>query len=226
MGEIIAICSGKGGVGKSTISAMLGLAISKRHKALIIDGDLGLTNLDLIFKIKAPRYDISDVVDKRCMIVDTMKPINKNLDLVNLYHESSIEMLNVLAMKNIVLNLSKMYDYLILDCPAGIEKGFKFCMSIATKAIVVLNPISTSLRDGNMVSELILNEHYKEPYFILNRASEKDYKRVLNIYPKIGPRLLLRIGESMSIYKNNFPNSILEKFYRSICYEEENKLIV
>ncbi len=224
MKDIISVCSGKGGVGKSTISALIALSLSKKFKTLVIDADLGLTNLDLIFKVNNTRYDLTDVINKKCNLKDAILSINDSLDLLTLYHESSLDSLNTIAMKKVIASVCEEYDYLILDCPAGIEKGFNLCLSISNKAIIVINPIATSVRDSYFVSELIEKNYYQTIGYILNRASEKNLKKVMNVFPRIASSLLFRLSDNKAISRSNFSSSLMDLVLKRIGEDENDEI--
>src|SRR5699024_4895207 len=146
MGEAIVITSGKGGVGKTTTSANLGTALALNEKSVcLIDTDIGLRNLDVIMGLENRIiYDIVDVIEERCQLKQA------------------------LIMK-IIAELKEEYDYIIIDCPAGIEQGFQNALAGADKAIVVTTPEKSSVRDADRIVGLIEQHEIDSPTLVINR---------------------------------------------------------
>ena len=161
MFKFIMIASGKGGVGKSTIAYHLGLALaSQKKKTILLDADVGLKNLDLISKvIGASSYDLYDVYRGDVSIDSAITKIGPYLDLVSLYNSTSLN-----------------YEYIIIDSPAGIEKGFELTKRITDMFLLVINPTLTSFSDASKVAGILRRDNQTEIKIILNRFFKKDMK--------------------------------------------------
>ena len=138
MAEIIAIASGKGGVGKSTTTANLGTAFAMMgKKVLMIDGDIGLRNLDLILGMQnAVAYDFNDIICNRCTTEQAILADEKypGLHLLPAPQNTDISDIDNEQLNNLIEKLSPYYDYILIDCPAGIHEGFLLMSSKAKKA--------------------------------------------------------------------------------------------
>lgn len=174
MGEAIVITSGKGGVGKTTTSANLGTALALLEKKVcLIDTDIGLRNLDVIMGLENRIiYDIIDVMEGRCKLKQALIK-DKRFDYLSLLpaaQTSDKTAVTIQGMKEIISELKQEYDYIIIDCPAGIEQGFQNAIAGADRAIVVTTPEKSSVRDADRIVGLIEKEDMKEPpRLIINR---------------------------------------------------------
>ncbi|MDN4526237.1 septum site-determining protein MinD [Fictibacillus fluitans] len=174
MGEAIVITSGKGGVGKTTTSANIGtsLALSGK-KVCLVDTDIGLRNLDVLMGLENRIiYDLVDVVEERCklhqaLIKDKRFECLFLLPAAQTKDKSSVQ---PEQMKKIIMELKQDYDYVIIDCPAGIEQGFKNAVAGADKSIVVTNPEISSVRDADRIIGLLEQEDVEAPKLIVNRV--------------------------------------------------------
>lgn len=173
MGEAIVITSGKGGVGKTTTSANIGTALAlSGKKVCLVDTDIGLRNLDVVMGLENRIiYDIVDVADGRCrlhqaLIKDKRFECLVLLPAAQTKDKSSI---NPEQMKVIIKELKEEYDYVIIDCPAGIEHGFKNAIAGADKAIVVTTPETSAVRDADRVIGLLEQKKIGSPRLIVNR---------------------------------------------------------
>ncbi|MBH0175107.1 septum site-determining protein MinD [Fictibacillus phosphorivorans] len=173
MGEAIVITSGKGGVGKTTTSANLGTALAlSGKKVCLVDTDIGLRNLDVLMGLENRIiYDLVDVAEERCklkqaLIKDKRFECLYLLPAAQTKDKSSITPEQV---KTIVQELKQDYDYVIIDCPAGIEQGFKNAIAGADKSIVVTNPETASMRDADRIIGLLEQEDMEPPKLIVNR---------------------------------------------------------
>ncbi|OEH91467.1 septum site-determining protein MinD [Bacillus solimangrovi] len=173
MGEAIVITSGKGGVGKTTTSANLGtsLALSGK-KVCLIDTDIGLRNLDVIMGLENRIiYDLVDVVEGRCRLNQALIK-DKRFECLYLLPAAQTKDKSAVKpeqMKVIVEELKEDYDYLLIDCPAGIEQGFKNAIAGADKSIVVTTPEISSVRDADRIIGLLEQENIEPPRLIVNR---------------------------------------------------------
>lgn len=175
MGEAIVITSGKGGVGKTTTSANLGTALALQGKKVcLIDTDIGLRNLDVVLGLENRIiYDLVDVVEGRCKIHQALvkdKRFDDKLFLLPAAQTSDKSAVNPDQMKNLVGELKQEYDYIIIDCPAGIEQGYKNAVAGAEKAIVVTTPEVSAVRDADRIIGLLeKEEHIDPPKLVINR---------------------------------------------------------
>lgn len=181
MGEVIVVTSGKGGVGKTTITANIGAALAMLgKKVVLVDGDTGLRNLDILMGLEnRVVYNLVDVIEGNCSLKQALIAHKKYPDL---------RMLPTSQMKNkndvkpeeiitIIKTLKEEYDYVFIDSPAGIEQGFESSAIAAEKALVVVNPEVTSVRDADRVIGILDNMGIKDHKVIINRI---DYEMVKN----------------------------------------------
>jgi len=173
MGEAIVITSGKGGVGKTTTTANIGTALALQEKKVcLIDTDIGLRNLDVIMGLENRIiYDIVDVIEERCKLKQAMIR-DKRFDYLSLLpaaQTSDKSAVTEQGMKKIIKELKKEYDYIIIDCPAGIEQGFQNAISGADKAIIVTTPEKSSVRDADRIIGLLEKEDIDPPRLVINR---------------------------------------------------------
>ncbi|MCJ0930731.1 septum site-determining protein MinD [Virgibacillus halodenitrificans] len=173
MGEAIVITSGKGGVGKTTTSANIGTALALMEKKVcLIDTDIGLRNLDVIMGLENRIiYDIVDVIQERCKLKQALIK-DKRFDYLSLLpaaQTSDKSAVTTDGMKQIISELKQEYDYIIIDCPAGIEQGFQNAVAGADKAIVVTTPEKSSVRDADRIIGLLEKEDMESPRLIINR---------------------------------------------------------
>ncbi|RLJ71171.1 septum site-determining protein MinD [Hydrogenivirga caldilitoris] len=183
MTEVIVVTSGKGGVGKTTLTANLGVALAKLgKKVLLIDADIGLRNLDMILGLENRIvYDILDVLEGRippekAFVKDKrglnlfLLPANqtKNKDAINT--DKWLELINSIKSKGD-------FDFIIIDSPAGIEQGFKIAVTPADRAYIVVNPEVSSVRDADRVIGILESMNKEDYWVIVNRIRWKMVKR-------------------------------------------------
>ncbi len=177
MGEAIVITSGKGGVGKTTLSANLGAALALLgKKTLLIDTDIGLRNLDVLLGLENKIvYDIVDVCEGTC---DFKKALIRDkryegLFIIPAAQAKDKEAITPLQMKSLVTTLKNDFDYIIIDCPAGIEQGFENAVAGADKAIVVVVPETSSVRDADRIIGLLEKHEITDVKLVINRIRQK-----------------------------------------------------
>lgn len=178
MGIAIVITSGKGGVGKTTSTANLGTALALQGKRVcLIDMDIGLRNLDVILGLENRIiYDIVDVVEGRTKLHQAIikdKRFNDNLYLLPAAQNADKNDVNGEQMIEIVAELKKEYDYILIDCPAGIEQGFQNSIAAADQAILVTTPEISAIRDADRIIGLLEQTELEPPRLIINRIRKR-----------------------------------------------------
>lgn len=173
MAKVIVITSGKGGVGKTTTTSNIGVGLAlKGKKVLMIDTDIGLRNLDVVMGLENRIvYDLVDVVEERCRIAQALIKDKRcsNLCLLPAAQIRDKNDVNPEQMKNLIEKLRKDFDYILIDCPAGIEQGFKNAIAAADEAIVVTTPEISAVRDADRIIGLLEANDIRSPKLIVNR---------------------------------------------------------
>ena len=174
MGEVIVITSGKGGVGKTTTTANIGAALALMGKKVaMIDTDIGLRNLDIVMGLENRIvYDIVNVAEGVCrprqaLIKDKRFP---NLFIMPAAQSKDKSAITPQNMLKICGELKKDFDYIIVDCPAGIEQGFENAVAAADNALVVTTPEVSSIRDADRVIGLLEAREIKKHSLIINKV--------------------------------------------------------
>ena len=173
MGEVIVVTSGKGGVGKTTTTANVGTGLAKLDKKVVlIDTDIGLRNLDVVLGLENRIvYNLVDVIEGNCRI---KQALIKDKRYPNLYLLPSAQTRDKSAvtpdeMKLLCEQLKGEFDYIIMDCPAGIEQGFKNAIAGADRALVVTTPEVSAVRDADRIIGLLEANEMKKTELIVNR---------------------------------------------------------
>lgn len=181
MSEVIVITSGKGGVGKTTSTANIGAALARLNKKVVlVDTDIGLRNLDVVMGLENRIiYNLVDVIEGNCRI---KQALIKDKHYPNLYLLPSAQTRDKSAvtpeqMIKLTDGLSQIFDYIILDCPAGIEQGFRNAVAPANRAIVVTTPEVSAIRDADRIIGLLENGGIKKPDLIVNRLRSDMVRR-------------------------------------------------
>ena len=181
MGEVIVITSGKGGVGKTTTTANLGSALAMRgKKVVLLDTDIGVRNLDVVMGLENRIvYDIVDVIEGKCKLRQALIKDKRFTDLFLLpaAQTRDKDAINEDEMIRLTQRLKEEFDYIIVDCPAGIEQGFKNAISGADRAIVVTNAEISSIRDADRIIGLLEASNIRNPELIINRIRPDMVKR-------------------------------------------------
>ena len=174
MGRVIVMTSGKGGVGKTTITANLGRHLAKRNlRVCLVDMDLGLNNLDVVMNMEdRVVYTLLDVLEGRCrlkeaLVQDDCFPLLYLLSSGGLNRNLTIQLADI---KTIISTLSKTFDFVLIDCPAGIDAGFKRAVYCADEALVVTTPHLSSIRDADKVVTILSSYNIQSKRFVINRA--------------------------------------------------------
>lgn len=181
MSEVIVITSGKGGVGKTTTTANIGTGLAKLNKKVVlIDTDIGLRNLDVVMGLENRIiYNLVDVIEGTCrykqaLIKDKTYP---NLYLIPSAQTKDKTSVTPEQMIKLVAELKEEFDYILLDCPAGIEQGFKNAIAAADRALVVTTPEVSAIRDADRIIGLLEAHNISKIDLIVNRIRMEMVKR-------------------------------------------------
>lgn len=173
MGEVIVVTSGKGGVGKTTTTANVGTGLAKLDKKVVlIDTDIGLRNLDVVMGLENRIvYNLVDVIEGNCRIKQALIKDKRypNLYLLPSAQTRDKSAVNPEEMKLLCDQLKDEFDYIIMDCPAGIEQGFKNAIAGADRALVVTTPEISAVRDADRIIGLLEANEMKKTELIVNR---------------------------------------------------------
>lgn len=177
MGETIVFTSGKGGVGKTTTIANIGAGLSQLDKKVVmLDTDMGLRNLDVVMGLEDQiNYNLLDLLENKCrlnqaLIRDKRFPnlylIPASLKSISLdqYHQ---------AFSILMEHLAAEFDYCLIDCPAGIDQGFRFATSVADRAILLTTPHISAVKDASRVLHLLNGTRIPRIELVINEYDEK-----------------------------------------------------
>ena len=191
MGEAVVFTSGKGGVGKTTTVANVGVGLSLLDKKVImLDTDMGLRNLDIVMGLEDQiNYNLMDVLQNKCRL---NQAIIQDKRYPNLYFiPASLNCINISFYKQdfrvLVEQLKTEFDYCLIDCPAGMDSGFEFAIEGADYAIVVTTPHISAVKDARRIIDILHSNHVKSINIVINEynkflvmkqnmLSEKDRK--------------------------------------------------
>ena len=181
MSEVIVITSGKGGVGKTTTTANVGTGLAQMNKKVVlIDTDIGLRNLDVVMGLENRIvYNLVDVIEGNCRVKQALIKDKKYPDLYLLPSAQTRDKTAVTPeqMKKLTDELREEFDYILLDCPAGIEQGFKNAIAGADRAIVVTTPEVSAIRDADRIIGLLEANELKNIHLVVNRLRMDMVKR-------------------------------------------------
>src|SRR5579884_2706970 len=179
LGRAIVITSGKGGVGKTTTTANLGTALAKRGaKVVLVDADVGLRNLDIVMGLESRvKHHVLDVLEEQVSLDEALvrDKHSPNLHLLAAAQTREKDDVDTEKMRALIESLRERFDYVLIDCPAGIEKGFKNAVVGAQEAIVVCTPEVSAVRDVDRVVGLLGNAF--SPQLIINRVRPQLVKK-------------------------------------------------
>ncbi len=241
MARKIVITSGKGGVGKTTVTTNLGVALSNMNlKVLILDVDFGLNNLDVVMGVEnRVVFDVIDVLKGKCrakqaLIQDFFNPLLYVLPSVH-----SVNNINITSeqINFIISQIESLFDYIIIDCPAGIEIGFHRAVKCADEAIVVTTPHISAIRDADKVLTLLNSYNLNSVKILVNRVrgdlvvggemfNENTIKEYLNadligvVPDDDGISLALNVGGAVS--KNSVAYEAFNLIARNLHNGERN----
>ncbi|MGN1139868.1 MAG: septum site-determining protein MinD [Oliverpabstia sp.] len=173
MSEVIVVTSGKGGVGKTTTVANIGTGLAALDKKVVlVDTDIGLRNLDVVLGLENRIvYNLVDVIEGNCRLKQALIKDKRYSGLYLLPSAQTRDKTSVTPeqMKKLCEELKNQFDYIILDCPAGIEQGFKNAIAGADKALVVTTPEVSAIRDADRIIGLLEAEELRDIHLIINR---------------------------------------------------------
>ena len=194
MAEVITITSGKGGVGKSTVTANISISLAKLGKKVVaVDFDIGLRNLDMILGLENRIvYDIVDVMENNCNLAQAIIKDKRvhNLHFLPASQTKDKNVLNKEKVEKLINGLKKEFDYILIDSPAGIESGFEHSIYLADRALIITTPEISSVRDADRVIGIIDAKSKK--------AQEGEEVQKDIICNRIRPELIKK-GEMLSI---------------------------
>ena len=180
-GKVIAIISGKGGVGKTTVTANLGAALALRGaRVILVDADIGLRNLDLVMGLESRIvHDLVQVVEGFCAPEEAVIR-DRHIDRLHLLPAAQTREHSAVTqdeMRGLCLLLAEDFDYTLIDSPSGIGRGFRNAVAPASQVIVVTNPSATAIRDADRVIGITEAIGLPPPGLILNRARRGARRR-------------------------------------------------
>ena len=174
MARIIVITSGKGGVGKTTVTANIGIELAKAGKrVLLVDGDVGLNNLDVVLGVENKSvYDMADVLMGKCRISQAVVPYDERgyLSILPSAHAYNSEEIGARNFRRLITRLEGQFDFILIDCPAGIEGGFHRAVAASNEAILVTQSSVSAIRDADKVLSLIASYELNSVSIIVNRV--------------------------------------------------------
>jgi septum site-determining protein MinD len=180
-GQVVTITSGKGGVGKTTTTANLGVALARRgQRVACVDADVGLRNLDVVMGLENRIvFDLVDVIEGRArlrqaMIKDKRLPELQLLPAAQKRDKTAVTDKQMIKLSE---DLKKEFDFVLIDSPAGIEGGFKYSIAPADQVIIVVTPEVSSVRDADRVIGLVEAQEKRTPRLLINRMRPSMVKR-------------------------------------------------
>lgn len=230
MARVIMITSGKGGVGKTTVCANLGVALaSLGKKVCLIDMDLGLKNLDVMMGLENRVFhDLKDVVDGRCPLSRAMVQDKRcgNLFLLAACRSVNLSRLRLEEVKAVIAQLQDSFDFILLDSPAGIEKGFQYAMACAEEALVVVQLDIAALQDSDRVIGILMREGKKRIRLVMNRVNPKYIEKGISLSVReaadwLGLEVIGLIYEDENLIAGNnrgIPVALKQSSVTSQCY--------
>ncbi len=180
-GRVIVITSGKGGVGKTTTCANIGTGLALRgRRTVLIDADIGLRNLDVVMGLENRIvYDLVHVVEKQCKVKQALIKDKRfeNLYLLPAAQTREKDAVKPEQMKELCAELRGEFDNILIDCPAGIEQGFKNAIAGADQAVIITTPDVSAVRDADRIVGLLQANDLVNPQLIINRVRPEMIKK-------------------------------------------------
>lgn len=234
MSRVIVITSGKGGVGKTTSTANIGSALATLgKKTVIVDADIGLRNLDVVMGLENRIvFDLIDVIEGRCKLQKAYIRDKRfeNLYLIPASQTRDKDAISPEQMKKLCEDLKAEFDFVLIDCPAGIENGFKNAVAGADEAIVVTTPEVSAVRDADRIIGILEANDITDPKLVVNRIRLDMVKsgNMLNVEDMLDILRIDLLGivpddQNIVISTNkgepviNYENSLAAKAYKNIA---------
>lgn len=230
MSKICLVASGKGGVGKTTICANLGILLAKEgYRVVLIDGDIGLNNLDVAFNVEDKIvYDVVDVIEGKSKIENALLNISEygNLKLLPSAKVNVSERIGGAMFSRVVEEVSTYGDIVLIDAPAGIEKNFQRLATTVNEAIIVTTPHLSAIRDADRAISTLNTYNVKKIGIVVNRVRRDLLKRKEILDPETIAELLrcplygsITESDKLGIY------SIIDLKQKSDVYMAYNQII-
>jgi len=184
MARVIVVTSGKGGVGKTSVTSNLGVTLSKNHKVCLIDADLGLKNLDVVLGIEnRVVFDMQDVISGVCSLSQALVKDKRsnNLFILPACKSIDVQQINFSYLEKIINDLKNGFDYILIDSPAGIERGFYNAIKNADEAIVVITLDISSIRDADKVIGILNSNNIHDVKLVINRVNMKHIEEGVSL---------------------------------------------
>ncbi|MBE2198939.1 MAG: septum site-determining protein MinD [Anaerolinea sp.] len=206
--KVITVTSGKGGVGKTTVTANLASALAMMGKKVVaMDADIGLRNLDVVMGLENRIvYDLVDVIEGRCRLRQAMIKDKRQPELYLIPAAQTRDKMAVSPSDMILVcdQLRQEMDYVVIDSPAGIERGFRNAVAPADQVVIVTNPEVSAVRDADRIIGIIEAEEKGPGYLIVNRlkpsmVARGDMLSVEDVIDILAIRLIGIIPEDESI---------------------------
>lgn len=179
--KVVTITSGKGGVGKTTTTANLGVALARMNKkVVVIDADIGLRNLDVVMGLENRIvYDLVDIVEGRCKLRQAMikSKLFPELYLIPAAQTRDKSAVSPADMIQLTDQLRQEFDFILIDSPAGIERGFRNAVAPADEVLIVTNPEVSAVRDADRIIGLLEAENKGPGQLILNRVKNEQVRK-------------------------------------------------
>ena len=222
MSHCIAIASGKGGVGKSAITANLGAALSQLgRKVILIDADIGLRSLDALLSLENNVvYDIIDVADGACELGEAVltSEAYPNLFLLPAAQFRRAKALDPKQLRKILSLLRVFYDYILIDCPAGIERGLRNVLNAGVdETVLVVTPDDISVRSAERTAQVLEAKKVPRPLLVVNRLDPSlvrsgEMMSPLTISQVLDLQLLGVIPEDPSVYRAQLKHGLFVSY--------------
>ena len=181
-GQVVVITSGKGGVGKTTTVTNVSMGLAQLGcKVVAMDLDIGLKKLDLIMGLEnRVIYDIVQVLEGECTLRQALVKDRRfpNLFMLPAAQTRNKDDINEEQIKNLCAEMKKDFDFILIDCPAGIERGFRNSIAAADWAVVVTNPEVSAVRDADRIIGMLESSQFKDIKLVINRIRPEMVRAV------------------------------------------------